>query len=161
MVSSRIIIFRLKPSSELSYDSGMLSSWESPLVEAGLKKQMSSWWLWIHGLCFWLASRGLLGLAMEFWGRLLGWAFLKTLLGVIRDSSTVAATEICSLVLVCEEGKSWMKFGMLEDAEGAKGRVTKQRVRAGILLTPLPDQHPQYLVYKVLFLSDRGSEDRI
>lgn len=39
-----------------------------------------------------------------------------------------------------------MKIGMLEDAEGAKERVTKQGVRSGILLTMLPDQHPKYLV---------------
>lgn len=73
----------------------------------------------------------------------------------------MAAPEIYSLLLVCEEGRSWRKFGMLEDAEGAKGRITKQGMRSGILLTPLPDQHPQYLVYRVLFLSDSGSEDRV
>lgn len=78
MVSSGIIIFRLKQSSELAYDSGMLNSWGIPLVEAELKKlQMPSWWPWVLWLCFWQASKGLLGLALGFWGHLLGWAFLK------------------------------------------------------------------------------------
>lgn len=78
MVSSGIRVFRLKQSSGLAYDWGMLSSWEILLVEAGLKKlQMPSWRPWVHWLCFWPASKGLLGLAMGTWGHLLGWAFLK------------------------------------------------------------------------------------
>lgn len=56
----------------------MLNSWEIPLVKAGLKKlQMPSWWSWVLWLCFCPASKGLLGMAMGFWGHLLGWAFLK------------------------------------------------------------------------------------
>jgi len=54
-----------------------------------------------------------------------------------------------------------MKSGMLGDAEGAKGRVAKQGMRSGVLLILLLDQHPQYLVYKVLFLLDSGSKDRV
>lgn len=37
------------------------------------------------------------------------------------DSSTVADTEICLAVLVCEKGESWMETSVLEDVEGAKG----------------------------------------
>lgn len=59
----------------------------------------------------------------------------KTFLWVVRDSSAGNATEMCSMVLGWEKEKSWVKISVLEDAEGAKGRVTVWGVRSDILLT--------------------------
>ena len=165
VLSSGIIIFRLKQSSELVYDPGMLSSWEIPLMETGLKnfrcclgdhRFTACAFDWLQRACLaWQSDFGVTRWAEH------SWRPPKTLLWVIWDSSPVPATEICPLVLICEEGKSWMKSGMLGDAEGAKGRVAKQGMRSGVLLILLLDQHPQYLVYKVLFLLDSGSKDRV
>lgn len=127
MVSSGIIIFGLKQSSELACNPGMLSSWEILLMEAGLKKlQMLSQWPWVHWLCFWPFSKGLLAPAMRFWGHLLGWAFPRT----PEDTSLGNRRFLCSScrrnVLIGAwlwEGK---ELGENQCAEGAKGRIMMQ-----------------------------------
>lgn len=136
MVSSGIIIFGLKQSSELACNPGMLGSWDIFLRKAGLKKlQMLSRWPRVYWKWFWPSSKGLLGPAMRFWGHLLGWAFPKIFLWVIRHSSAGADTEMCSLVLGWEKEKSWVKISVLEGAESAKGKVSKQGVKSDVLLT--------------------------
>lgn len=114
----------------------MLGSWDIFLRKAGLKKlQMLSRWPRVYWKWFWPSSKGLLGPAMRFWGHLLGWAFPKTFLWVIRHSSAGADTEMCSLVLGWEKEKSWVKISVLEGAESAKGKVSKQGVKSDVLLT--------------------------
>lgn len=49
----------------------------------------------------------------------------------------MAATEICSLVLVRKEGNSWLKFGMLEDAKEAKLEGCKARGEIRHLVHPI------------------------
>lgn len=46
-----------------------------------------------------------------------------------------ADTEMCSLVLGWEKEKSWVKISVLEGAESAKGKVSKQGVKSDVLLT--------------------------
>lgn len=65
-----------------------------------------------------------------------------------------------SLVLGWEKEKSWVKISILELAEGAKGRVTKQGVSSDILLT--------FCLVIILsiwstkfWFSDGGSEDSV
>lgn len=136
MVSSGIVIFGLKQSSKLACKPGMLGSWEIILMEAGLKKlQMLSQWPWVHWQSFWPSSKGLLGPEMRFCWAEHSRRLPKTLLWEIRDSSGAAPTEVCSLVLGCGKGKIWVKISVLEDAERAKGRVTKQGVRSDTLLS--------------------------
>lgn len=166
VLSLGVITFRLKQGSEIAYDSGMLSCWEIHLMEAGLKKLwVTTWWSWVLWLCFWLAPKGLLGLVMGFWGEH-SWRSLEKLLRIIRDSSGVAATEMCSLPFVCVEGKSWGEAGfglhltcwwiLKEQRE-----ILQRERKWGILLMLLPGQASQYLVTEFCFSLDSKSEDEV
>lgn len=165
VVSSGIIIFGLKQSSELACNPGMLRSWEILLMEAGLKKlQMLSQWPWVHWQCFWPFSKGLLAPAMRFWGHLLGWAFP----GTPEDTSLGNRRFLCSschrnvLLGACLwEGKELGENQCARGCWGSQGESYKAGGQIRYLAHPLPDQHPKHLVYKVLFLWDGGSEDRV
>lgn len=91
-------------------------------------------------------TKGLLEMILTFFKRL-AWPSNEILgplagLSIPKDISLGnqtflcgADTEMCSLVLGWEKEKSWVKISVLEGAESAKGKVSKQGVKSDVLLT--------------------------